>query len=182
VAGNHPVFTGGDMKKRPVIYKPGTRIKCPVELADNFFQRMKDPDTGNIDFDKAVYASRPKQAPLHNDLEWDNKTAGHLWRRDQVRYIVRNIQEIRPEVDIPVKKYETVPVTSLPAEDQKSISGKFAVKSLDEILADPVTRDVMLHKAITDVLAFKRKYAMLSELAVIFAAIDKVTDKIAKEA
>jgi len=122
--------------KRQVKWKEGTRVKCKVEVADNFIQQMKDPETGNIDYDKAVYASRPKQAALHNDLEWDNKKAGHLWRRDQVRYIVRCVHEIRPEVSMPTRKYEVVPTASLSKDDQESIPGKFAVKSLAQVRQD----------------------------------------------
>lgn len=50
-------------------------------LADKFGDHRVRP----ADF---VISARPKSSPLHDDLEWDDKTAGEQWRMEQARKIL----------------------------------------------------------------------------------------------
>jgi hypothetical protein len=45
-------------------------------------------------------------------------------------------------------------------------------RTTEDILSDPVTRAEFLSKALSELSAFRRRYANLSELATVFATID----------
>lgn len=46
-------------------------------------QGLKAPD-GTIDVEEVLTAQRPEDAPLHEDIEWDDGIAAHYWRIDKV--------------------------------------------------------------------------------------------------
>ena len=55
--------------------------------------------------------------------------------------------------------------------------GPTVYKDLPDIMADPEFRECLLRNAIRELLAVRRKFAMVQELAVVFAAIEEVRKK-----
>ena len=47
-------------------------------------------------------------------------------------------------------------------------------RTTEDLLKDPVERDRLMSRAIKELAAFRNRYAGLSELAVVFSAIDDV--------
>lgn len=159
-------------------WKQGSRVKAKANDAYQFLEEIRQANNGVLDLKKAVEASEPKDAPLHNDLEWDDSKAGDLYRQEQMRYIVRHIEVIHDGKKAPMRKYESVEVTQI--ESQGAAPRKInAFMSVEDALADPVLRAQLLQQAIRDIMAFKRRYAALSELSILIQTMDKVAQKLA---
>ena len=156
-------------------WKNGARFKCSASKAYEFFTDVQDANEGNLDLDDAVERSRPKSAPLHNELEWDNAKAGHAWRRDQMRRIVRKLEIVPVKTNTPVRAFEAITIEVVDAPEEKPKTG-YVFRKTEDILADPNTRAQLLGQAIRDALAFRRRYGALQELAKVTAVIDEFVE------
>jgi len=164
-----------------VRWKEGTRTKANAADTYRFFESVREKNNGELDLDYAVDASRDKKSPLHNEIEWDDKKAGHEYRKEQIKYFVRTIEIIYDNAPLPVRAYESIKVERVPANDDENKSRTRNVYlSTEEILGSEDGRSQLLGQAIRDALAFKRRYAALSELSKIISVIDAEIDKIAK--
>lgn len=82
------------------------------EAINKEIQRIYDRD-GEVRPTVVVKESRPKDAPLHANFEWNNKRAGEKYRLIQARNIIRvavivtsDSDEPKPMMHIPVDKGE----------------------------------------------------------------------------
>lgn len=114
-----------------------------------------------------VDASRPEDAPLHDEFEWDDLAAAEEYRRVQARLLINNLSIVIEE-----NKQEPVRAFfSLQCGFRKN-SGTY--ESTITIMGDKEKREKLLDNAKKELEAFKKKYQMLSELANVFEAIDVV--------
>lgn len=117
-----------------------------------------------------VEEARSKDSPLHDSFQWDDSAAAHQWRLVQARQIIRaavryiEVPGANEITFIKVREY-----TSL--SDDRKLKGGYRVTV--NILEDADLRARMLEDALREMLAFKKKYAALSELSAVFAAIDQ---------
>jgi len=154
-------------------WKPGSRIKCSAGAAYHFLERIRAENNGDLNLTDAVHKSKPKDAPLHNDLEWNNARCGDLYRRDQMRRITRRLEVIRSDT-APTRAYEAIRVEVAADEPTDAPAPvRHVFRRTEDILADPAGRAELLGQALRDAVAFRRRYAALSELATVIAAIDE---------
>ena len=121
------------------------------------------------------FAMNPATA-LHGQFPWDDRVAAHERRLDIARGIIR-----ARVVYLPRQNAEPVRVRayfSLP-DDRLTPGGGY--RTTVSILSDTERRNRLLAQALAELAAFKRKYAMLAELAVVFAAAEEVKAPIAAE-
>jgi len=171
-------------KKMNVKWREGARVGCSAEAAYRFFERIREENDGDLNLADAVHKSQPKDAPLHNELEWNNKRAADLHRRDQMRRIVRSLQVVRTDMAATPRCYESVKVdvvndsadSDAPAQQSQP---RHVFRRTEDILADPATRAELLGQAVRDALAFRKRYAALSELAHLIEVIDEEVRKLA---
>lgn len=86
-----------------------------------------------------VDTARPDDHPLHDRFEWDNTVAGEKYREEQARGLIRTVRvvEVHGDTDVTsVRAFHSVP---RPA-------GQTYVP-LDEVIADPFTRTIVLKAA-----------------------------------
>jgi len=152
-----------------IVYKQGAQIKCKPQVAYREIERIRKENDGEINLDQVVRDSKLKDAPLHNEFEWNDKKAAHKLRLQQARYIVGSIEVIREEKpNIQARAYEvTLKAPSVAGEKVKRV-----YKRTEDILSDPVARNELLAQAIKDAIAYRRRYHALSELAQVFKALD----------
>ena len=165
-----------------VKWKDNSRFKATAGAAYNFFERIREENEGQLDWDKAEKAARLKGCPIHNDLEWDDKRCGRLFRIDQMKRMVRKLEYIPAKMDTPVRVYESIRVeVTQPDKDSNPQAPKVTqvYQKTEDILADPAGRADLLGQAVRDALAFRRRYAALSELATVIDAIDETVKKLA---
>ena len=60
-------------------------------------------ESGRLVPEEVVESARLKSSPLHSRFEWDNKRAGHLYRVEQAREMIRRVEAIVYEM--PVRRY-----------------------------------------------------------------------------
>lgn len=119
-----------------------------------------------------VAESRPENAPLHDEFEWDDSTAANAYREDQARGIIRHITIRIEKDDTPhdVRAFVHVLARGQTAEDDRE---PVYIRTLDA-LKDADYRAQVLERAMREIDGWRRRYADYSELALIFQQIDTV--------
>lgn len=144
-------------------YKPGAQIKTPADVAGQVCQQLEE--NGGLTAKRLLDASRPVDAPLRNEFEWDDSEAAEKYCEHQAAHIIRCIV-VRPEAvaQEPVRAFVNV------SDEQRSY------RSLDVVLQKTNLREQLLGQALKDLKAFEVKYSTLSELAEVFSAIHQLRD------
>ena len=140
--------------------KDGARLKTDAQTAGEICEKLER--NGGLTAKRLVDESRPENAPLHKEFEWDDATAAEAYREEQARYIIRSIV-IQPE---PTKNDVVRAFFQVP--EQK------VFESLPIILSDAKKTNALLDMALRELKAFELKYSTLSQLATVFEAIKEV--------
>ena len=114
-----------------------------------------------------VDASRPEEAPLHNEFEWDDHVAAEEFRRTQARLMISNLS-------IVIEEHKAEPIRaffSLQSGFRKNFG---TYESTVAIMNDDQKREKLLDTAKRELEAFRKKYQILTELSDVFAAIDEI--------
>lgn len=143
-------------------WKTGSRHKVSAAVAAEVMDRLADEDRLNAQ--ELVDESRPEDAPLHCEFEWDDSAAAEKWREkqagDMIRHLVVRIEANQQEY--PTRQYFMV---------QKEAN---TYEPISVILKDEDKTAMLLDQAKRELQAFKAKYAGLKELAAVIKAIDSV--------
>lgn len=119
--------------------------------------------------DVIEYARDPNTA-LHARFSWDNSHAAHQWRLHQARNLIRvSIKHIGREIQTPIRAFVSL------KSDRTAEGGGY--RSTVQVMSDSDRRDEMLRDALADLVAIRRKYSHLQELAQIFAAVDQLLNR-----
>jgi hypothetical protein len=88
-------------------WQKGYRAHVPAEVAAEELERIRDQH-GKIEASTVVDLSRPDDAPLHPEFEWDDSRAAEEYRRDQARHMIRSIRVVRQADEEPIRQYVNV--------------------------------------------------------------------------
>jgi hypothetical protein len=113
-------------------------------------------------------SARDENSLLHPCFEWDDAIAAEKYREDQAGRILRNLV---------VKIESNVQPATVRAFVNIKTQSTSAFLSIAKVLQDDALRDQMLEDALRDLKAFRDKYATLSELTGVFAAIDALDER-----
>ena len=145
-------------------WKEGTRYKTDPNIAGAVCAKMEL--AGTLTASNLVEASRPKDAPLHKEFEWNNTKAAEEWRKHQARNIIHSL----------------VLVTE-PGTDSESVRAFFKIEtrsnnyeSIVAIVRDENKYESLKAAALRELKVFQRKYHTISELGKVFAAIDELEE------
>ena len=143
-------------------WKPNSRIGINAETAgavmDNLEQR------GALTAKNLVDESRPAEAPLHGEFEWDDVKAAEEYRLQQARHII-NCLLIEDDA-----QQETVRAFFNLAESAPEY------RSIRTIMADETQSEALLQVALHELQAFERKYVQISKFRALFAEIDRLSE------
>jgi hypothetical protein len=131
-------------------------------------KRLAAENGGVLTAQDVVSAAEPEDSPLHPCFEWDDSAAAEAWRLHQARNLI-----LRVTVDVPVGAGETMQVrawASLTPDRQKNGGG---YREIVRVMKNADMRSQLLQDAKTEMEQFCSKYASLSELAEVFAAMRK---------
>ena len=144
-------------------YKPGAQLKVSADVAGQVCQELEE--SGGLTAKRLLDASRPADAPLHDEFIWDDTEAAEKYREHQAAHIIRCIV-VRPEA-----------VAQEPVRAFVNVTGnERSYRSLDVVLQQTNLREQLLGQALKDLKAFEVKYSTLSELADVFTAIHQLQD------
>lgn len=149
-------------------WKPGSRFKIDANTAGAVCEELEA--AGNLSAKSLLDVSRPEDAPLHSEFEWNDSIAAEKFRESQagriIRYLTVRIDGVSPEPVrgfFPVASYETPP---------KSYT------RIEAVLQQPDLRAELLKRAFAEMETFQCKYKTLTELASVFNAMSEVREKL----
>lgn len=131
-------------------------MKCATEIAEL-------GETANPQ--QIVDKARDEQTELHKCFEWDDKVAGEAYRRDQARWLVRNL--VIKEQEPPEGKPE-IRFFFKPNKGEGYKRTELIVRNEDEYAN-------LLAQAMRELGWFRAKYSRLVELEELFSVIDNLT-------
>lgn len=143
-------------------WKTGSRHKVSAAVAAEVMDRLAEEDRLNAQ--ELVEESRPEDAPLHSEFEWDDSVAAEKYREEQAGALIRHLV-VRIEAndqEYPTRQYFMI-------QPEAKI-----YEPIQVILKDEDKTDLLLEQAKRELRAFKAKYACLKELAEVIKAIDSV--------
>jgi len=114
-----------------------------------------------------VKAAANKRCVAHPLFEWRADRAAQEYRLLQARLLHACL-----EIDVVIYRRDKPETLSVAATVRTSRSGDY--DAVEVAMSDSDKRDFVLAQAMAQLQHFKRRYARLSELAVVFAAIEKV--------
>ena len=141
-------------------WKDAARLKTDAQTAGEICEKLEK--SGGLTAKRLVDESRPEDAPLHKEFEWNDATAAEAYREEQARYIIRSLI-VQPETT----KNEVVRAFFPMAEHK-------VFESLPVIMSDAKKTNTLLDMAMRELKAFELKYSTLSQLAPVFEAIKAI--------
>lgn len=126
---------------------------------------------GNLTPRALVDVSRPEDAPLHGQFEWNDTKAAEKYRETQAQYIIRHIEVVPESTKTPTRAFVSIEVAPEKSEHGKS---EHFYHSITEVMSDVDMRQQLLSQAFVDFAVYRRKYSSLTELANVFAAFDRL--------
>lgn len=139
--------------------KSGCRIKAAADVVGHECERLERE--GRLTAKELVNESRPIDAPLHDEFEWNDGVAGELWREQQARKLINSVVVVA-DAKKPQRCFFNISVTE---------PKYFAIET---ILNEQDKRSALLQTAKRELNAFKAKYEQLEELCGVFQAIDEL--------
>lgn len=132
------------------------------EVAGPILNRMGEE--GRLTPKNVVNEARPEESPLHPEFEWDDAIAAEKWREKQAQLLIAHTIIVNEEDEKPE------PVRAFYVTVEKS-----HYEPINAIMKDEAKKNVLLENAKRELIAFKKKYKTLNELAKVFDAIDQLT-------
>ena len=132
-------------------YRINGIVKAPAEVTGEVCQNIINEE-GTVTPKKLVDVSRPKDAPLHDEFEWNDDVAAEKYREEQARQIIKNIVII-DFVPTDTRQHEYV--------------------TIDTALNNADWRNNLIESAKRDMLSFIHKYKRLGELNKIIADMNE---------
>ena len=114
-----------------------------------------------------VAEATQRSSPLHDAFPWDDKKAAREFRLEVARRLLRSYK-----VTFVYEGGEEIQIRATVSTGDPGQPGGRVYSTVDYALADPELREKWIHAALTELMAARRKYAQLQELAMIFMAID----------
>ncbi len=127
-------------------WKPGRQISADPEKAAMVMNDLAQK--GSLNAETLVEVSKPEDAPLHNEFEWDDSVAATEYRKYQARNIINAIIEVdeNAEKETPVRCFFKIDSNSSNYEP------------LDVILQSVEKTDLLVNQAKNEFYAFQKKY------------------------
>lgn len=150
--------------------KHGSHLRTNAQVVGEVCEKLSE--RGELTPQALVDVSRPEDAPLHNEFEWDDAVAAEAYRCDQARYIIRSIEVVPESTERPVRAFVSLPTVIDGDADEGEPRQNY--QHVNVAMRDADSREAILAQAYKELASFRRKYVGLMELADVFAAIEKV--------
>lgn len=146
-------------------WRPGSRISIDPNKAGRELARIEKAE-GSLTAEVVLERAKSANSSLHDHFEWDDSRAAEQHRLTQASELIRSItvDVSRSNVEPPKPVRAFVNVRE---DEQRHYVGTVRAMSDKEL------RQQVLARAFAELEAFRRRYAELTELSAIFAAIDQ---------
>lgn len=121
-------------------------------------------------------AARSPLSPFHQYFEWDDGEAAEQYRLIQAGQLLRRWKGTIMRIDAEAKVVKIEAVRRVQSPAGRRAPGGDSYETIEQIMADPVKRADMLGTVLTELSAYRRRYAQLTALADVWRAIDEALD------
>lgn len=147
-------------------WKSGSHIKANAQQAGEQFERLAQTEDG-LTPESVLNANRAEGTPLHDSFEWDDTSAAEKYRLNQARHFIRCICNVVESENPDEAKAEPQRAFYITTEVSR-------YEPIEAIIQNQTKYEKLLNTALSEFLAFKRKYESLKELQPIFEAAESV--------
>jgi len=148
------------------VWKTGSQIKADPNAAGAQFEQLEK--TAGVTAETVLNANKSKSAPLHNEFEWNNGTAAHLYRLHQSRHCIGSL----------CKVVETEEQQEIEVRAFLKTTAEAPYESINVIIQNEDKREAMLARALKELQAFMTKYEMLKELQPVREIMEDIIERI----
>lgn len=143
--------------------REGSRVKSDANVVGKVLEQLDS--TGGVTAKRLVNVSRPENALLHKEFEWDDLVAAENYREHQARHIIGSITVKKETNDDkkPVRAFQRVKIT----EDE----GRYY--RIDTIRQNETMMKALLNQSYRDMVSFVDKYGSLKEISNVTEEIKK---------
>jgi hypothetical protein len=122
-----------------------------------------------------VNAARKKSSPLHTYITWDDSEAAAQYRLVQAAWLIRTVKvKVITPAGETTRAFVRVVVQDAAEDDEGEPTQSGQYVPIQVALDTPDYREQMLADAKSELAAFRRKYAVLNELAGVLGEISKL--------
>lgn len=164
-------------KKFEARWKAGYNFKTPAPEAAQEVQQIASRNDGLATPRLVVAAARPKRALLHDEFTWDDTKAAESWRVQEARRLLNHLVIVEVTGGVEREVAPAFVSVAVGGDDESPTRGYVSV---DAVLGDPELRQQAVFEALRGLEAWKRRYKHLSELKLIFKAVDQVFGQVAQ--
>lgn len=145
-------------------WKEERAYRVPAQVVGQELEKLRTKFNGRLEPDMVVHVAKSASHPLHELFEWDDNVAAQAYRVGQARAVIRSIEVVIEEApkSKPVRAF-----VSVVRDRDRSYT------SVQHAMSDEDLRKQVLMQAMSELEAWRKRYAELVELANVFAAIDE---------
>jgi len=143
---------------------------------------LSDRHEGRLEPESVVDAARDPASVLHGMFTWDDTDAARRYRLLQAATLIRRVKItiLRHDPETRQVKIEHARALESPASErdrkgEPSKGGSYIRTA--KIARDPQMRASMVDTVLAELNAIRKRYARLSELETVWAAIDEASEK-----
>lgn len=152
-----------------MVYKwKSYKYSVPAEVVGKHFETLEKKE-GALTSQIVLDSARAEKSPIHGLFEWDDEKAAEQYRLKQAAQLICNLTvEIETE-DKPIECRAYMDVSEAKVGSFLNVTTAFQSED---------TRDIVLRRALNELIAFKAKYKSLMELKEVIEVIDTLTEAI----
>lgn len=147
-------------------WREGFRLPGDPNEVGTHLEALRQKQEGFLTAEEILKDAHKKRSPIHPYFEWNDTDAAREYRLSQARYLMRAIVVVREE-GVEAEPHRAFVVVSSEGKSDRYTSTRDA-------LSDEDMRNQLLERARNEMLAWRRRYSELVELAEVFQAIDKI--------
>lgn len=151
-------------------FQPGAQKDDP-NLIGQHIELLRKQQHGELTPKDVLDDARNPNSPLHSFFEWDDGEAAEQYRLQQARGLIRSVVAIYTREDAPAVKMKAYVHVPEP--------GAQHYREASHALSQTKTREMVLRRALDELIQWKRRYKDLQEFAQLIPVIDQIRDDIA---
>ena len=148
-------------------WKTGTMYKVEAEVAAKVMNELAAEN--KLSAKELVEVSRPEEAPLHNEFEWDDTAAAEKWREHQGRKMIGAL------VTVVENMVQEEPITIRVFHHLEPSKPNY--EPIVEIVKHEDRMEMLFKSAMKELAAFKAKYSGIQAFSKLFAVIEELEGK-----
>lgn len=152
-----------------MVYKwSNVQYSVPAEVVGKHFEQI-EKDYGQLNRENVLESARAADSPIHGLFEWDDSVAAEKYRLHQASVLICNLDVEVVTDDKPITCRAYVDVS-------ESKQGAFV--NVETAFKAEESRNMVIMKALQELVAFEKKYKNLNELAELMEVADKTIESL----